>query len=404
MSKRFVKILKNRNFLYLWTGQFISNVGDRFAWLAMIVLVYDITGKAANLGFLMIFLSLPSLIFGSFAGVFVDRWNRKMVMIISDILRGFLYISLSSVTIISQYLGINELYYVYLVAFLSAAVTQFFYPARTSTIPNIVDEEDLMTANSLSQTTLYISMVIGPSIGGLTIGLFGVNSAFLINGFSFFFSAFCIAYMKIKSIIREEKFEILKEWAEGFRICVKTKPILFTLILFSFVMLAGGAANVLLYPFAIEFLGADKIGYGFLVAMNGMGMIGGAIVLGKYLKDTKLGKIMLSGMCIGGFGLAMMGILKSFYISLFLSTFVGILNAFISVTSITLFQKSVEDKNRGKVFGITGMIITVFTILSMGAAGFLGDYFGSATVIAAVGVGIFSIGLFGKFIPGYEET
>jgi len=99
-----------------------------------------------------------------------------------------------------------------------------------------------------------------------------------------------------------------------------------------------------------------------------------------------------------------MGFLKSFYISLFLFIFVGILNASISIASTTIFQRSIEDRNRGKVFGIVGMIITVFSIISMGAAGFLGDSFGSANVIAIVGVLILLLGFFGKFIPGYEET
>lgn len=404
MSEGFVMILRNRNFLYLWIGQFISNIGDRFAWIGMIVLVYENTGKAANLSFLMIFLALPSLIFGSFAGVFVDRWSRKTVMIVSDILRGILYGSLPFVTVISKYFGINELYYVYFVAFLSAAITEFFYPARASTIPNIVEENDLMTANSLSQTTQYASTLVGPSIAGLTIALFGVNTAFLIDGFSFFFSAFCIGLMEIKSNIIEEKFEIFKEWKEGFRICLKTKPIIFTLILFSFTMLAAGSANVLLYPFAEESLGVNTRGFGFLTTMNGVGMIIGAVIIGNYFKEMKPGKLILYGMGIGGFGLALMGFLKSFYISLFLFIFVGILNASISIASTTIFQRSIEDRNRGKVFGIVGMIITVFSIISMGAAGFLGDSFGSANVIAIVGVLILLLGFFGKFIPGYEET
>ncbi|MEA1993814.1 MAG: MFS transporter [Euryarchaeota archaeon] len=404
MSEGFIRVLKNKDFLYLWIGQLISNFGDRFAWMGMIVFVYDTTESATNLGVLMIFLAMPSLLFGSFAGVFVDRWNRKRVMVISDILRGILYGSLLFVSPISQYCGINELYYIYTVAFLSAAIMEFFYPARASVIPNIVDEKDLMTANSLSQTTMYVSTIMGPALAGLTIGIFGAKAAFGIDACSFLISALCIALMKIQSEIMEENLEFFKEWVEGFRICIRTKPILFTLILFSIVMLAAGSVNVLSYPFAVECLGVDKLRYGFLTTMNGVGMICGALLLGTYLKDMKPGKMILSSMIIGGVALGMVGFLQDFQITLFLFIFVGVLNASINIASTTILQKSVEDKNRGKVFGITGMIITVFNILSMGSAGFLGDYFGIAVVMTVVGILIFLLGVFGRFIPGYEET
>ena len=151
------EILKIRGFLLLWTGQAVSYIGDQFHFIAIMgLLLYEYNVSSVEVGTLMVSLSAPSLIIGPLAGVYVDRWSRKWVMIVSDIIRGILVILIPFTT---------SLWQIYLIMFLVSSVSRFFFPAFNSALPNIVPREHLLKANSLSQTTFNASLVVGPALG-----------------------------------------------------------------------------------------------------------------------------------------------------------------------------------------------------------------------------------------------
>ena len=160
-------VLRQRNFALLWSGQLISLIGD---WVLVITLpfyVFQVTGSVLASGAMFIVQVLPRVFFGSLAGVFVDRWDRRWTMVGADLSRAALLLVLLAVR------SGNLLWIAYAVGTVEALISLFFTPARNALVPNIVSEEDLMAANSLDGIADNITRLIGPPIGGALLGLFG---------------------------------------------------------------------------------------------------------------------------------------------------------------------------------------------------------------------------------------
>src|SRR5712692_1752341 len=154
-------VLRQRNFALLWFGQLISLIGDWVLFIALPFYVYELTGSTLATGVMFIAQLLPRLLLGSVAGVFVDRWDRKRIMIIADVLRGFVLLLLLVVR------SPEWLWAVYLVAFVQSAIGQFFIPAKSAIIPLLVGEQDLIEANSLNAVSDSLTRPIGPALGGV---------------------------------------------------------------------------------------------------------------------------------------------------------------------------------------------------------------------------------------------
>jgi len=177
---------RNRNFRLLFIGQAISQLGDWFNSVAVYALLLDLTGSATAVAWMMIVQFLPIAIVGPLAGVVVDRVNRRRLMIIADVVRGFLILGLLLVRTADQ------VWIAYGVMALTVAASAFFEPARTATIPNITSEEELLPANALASATWSAMLAVGASVGGVVTAVAGRDVAFTINAASFFSSAIFI--------------------------------------------------------------------------------------------------------------------------------------------------------------------------------------------------------------------
>ena len=156
------RLLRNRSFVALWLGQTVSFVGDYFYFLAIPILVERLTGSALQVGLSVIASTLPMLVLGPVAGVFVDRWNRKQTMIVSDLLRAVLVL----VCLVVQ--TPDQVWVYDVVGFLMSCVSRFFFPAQNAVLPLIVpDKDDLLAANGLMQIVQTAGLLIGPTLGGL---------------------------------------------------------------------------------------------------------------------------------------------------------------------------------------------------------------------------------------------
>jgi len=168
----------------------------------------------------------------------IDEQSRKKVMIVSDIIRGFLVILVPFTTALWQ---------IYLLMFLVGSVSRFFFPAFSSTVPNIVSKDHLLTANSLSQTTFNISVVVGPAAGAVLIGVMGYTAAFFINGLTFFFSALMIFRVHLqeeRTVAEGGVKEVFIQMKEGLILIRRTRPVLFVVSVFSGIMFLIGGINV----------------------------------------------------------------------------------------------------------------------------------------------------------------
>ena len=184
-------ILRQRNFSLLWFGQLISTIGDWVLFVALPFYIYSLTGSTLATGAMFMAATLPRLLFGSVAGVFVDRWDRKNTMIVADVLRGALLLLM--VLVRSR----EQLWLIYLSAFAMAVVGQFFGPAKSAIIPRLVDRQDLLSANSLNALSDALTRLVGAGLGGALMGSFGFQNVVWLDAGSFFFSALMIALITV---------------------------------------------------------------------------------------------------------------------------------------------------------------------------------------------------------------
>ena len=189
-----VSALRNRNFRALWVGQLISQIGDNFLIVAIIFVINALTNSPLAIGIMALVITLPQLFLGLIGGVFVDRLDRKLVMIVSDIVRGLTVLALLFVQ------RADQLYILYIVGLVMTTVGLFANPARNAVIPNIVSGETLLTANALMQASQIISVILGASIAGLIVGWLGLTFAVVFDSLSFAVSAVAIATMTIPPV------------------------------------------------------------------------------------------------------------------------------------------------------------------------------------------------------------
>lgn len=394
----YIDLLKIRNFLLLWTGQAVSYMGDQIHYIAIMgLLLYEYNVSTVEVGTLLVSLTAPSLIIGPLAGVYVDRWSRKKVMIFSDIIRGALVCLIPFTT---------GLWQIYVIMFLVSSVSRFFFPAYSSTVPNVVPREQLLVANSLSQTTFNISLVVGPAAGALLIGVTGYTVAFFINGLTFFFSALMIARIHLleeRKVVKGGAKEVFSQMKEGLTLIRRTRPVLFVVSVFSGIMLFIGGINVLLLVFIRDVLGMRIMHLGVLSGFQGAGMIVGALAVGVVGGRFQKRTLMLIGTFFVGIFLAVFGMNLYIVVSYGLMLLIGASVSVLNVPATTLLQEVIPDEIRGRVFGVQGTLIQAFSIFSIGWESAVAALIGAQTMIIMVGLFCAGIGVLGRFFPEFSS-
>src|ERR1035437_6626017 len=193
-----LQLLRQRNFGLLVTGGVISSLGDWFLVVALPFYVYGLTGSALATGGTFIAESLPSVLSGSLAGVFVDRWDRRQTMILSDLLRAIVMLGLLAVH------SVDTVWIVFAISFVQSTIGQFFGPAKGALIPVVVGEKDLLAANSLSSVSTQLTMLIGPVLGGGVLALFGLAAVVAADSARFLISAILIVFVAVAPRVRAE--------------------------------------------------------------------------------------------------------------------------------------------------------------------------------------------------------
>lgn len=389
-------LIKNRNFAALWIGQVISEFGDRLAQMALIAGVYfnQDKGHVFRLAVLLTFTVIPVFFVGPVAGAYIDRWNRKKTMLVSDILRGTLVIFIPFFLIYTK-----NLIPVYLIVFVMFSITRFFLPAKLGIIPDIVPKEKLLMANSLTTTTGLIAAVLGLGFGGIVVEMAGIRASFYIDALSFFISALAIALIKLpkpiaqikesialqsRRITKIEK-NIFKDIKNSFNYIVTQKELPAILKTFFILMSGIGAIYVVFIDFILKNLvkspevvqKLERImgfgQFGLVIVFLGLGAFMGTVIFGRIGQSIKrqtaisLG-FMLSGVFLTLFSYATQ-IFKNFWITGTLALFLGFSAAPIIAIANTMLHEVTQEKMRGRVFSTLEIVIhiafLVFMFLSM---------------------------------------
>jgi MFS transporter, DHA3 family, macrolide efflux protein len=401
-TNNFKTLLSNSNFRMLWIGQTISQIGDGLTNLALLIVINRLTGSTAALATLMVAIALPQVFFGLISGVYVDRWNRKQIMIVSDLIRGLIVLGFILVR------RPEQVWIFYLLGFLQAMVGTFFDPAKSAMIPTIVEADQLLAANSLSQTTRVITGVIGSALAGILVGLTGSAwPAFTLDGVTFIASALLITKIhppEIKALAGGNLRQTLFDLKEGLQYLFGHKSLVAVMITFAITMLGLGAVNVLVVPFLLNNLSVKTETLGFIDAAQVIGMVIGGGLVAFLASRLKINQMIAGAVILLGFSVAIFGASPMIWIALVSLFFVGFFLTPAQASAATLFQLNVTDEKRGRTSSAMNTVISLASIISMSLAGILGAYLGIREVFyLAGGITIFS-GVLAYFLLRSPES
>jgi MFS family permease len=341
------------------------------------------------------------------AGVFVDRWDRKRVMVTSDLLRGFLVLAFLLIGTAEN----TNLFLLYIIAFAHSAIGAFFTPAQSAVIPLVVPKEGLLSANSLTQTSLVFFRLLGTAAAGFLVGSLDVFwPAYVVDASTFFLSALFIsrvalpAMAGVKEVGKATVSAVLGEMRAGFGLLVQSRILIGTLVAAGITMLGLGAVNVLLAPMIVNDLKVAETWFGAVELSQVVGMIiSGSLVavLAARFKPTNL----ISGGLIGiGAGVAFLALIQNVW-HLFAVLFViGLMSTPLNTAMATLIQLVVKNEVLGRVSAALGAIIQVASLVSMFAAGTLAAMIGVRNVFVVSGLlaimaGLLAAVVFRGFTP-----
>jgi len=391
------RLFRNRNFVALWLGQTISFVGDYFYILAVPIMVERLTGSMKMVGLSVIFNALPMLLLGPVAGVFVDRWDRKRTMIVSDILRGLLVLTFLTVRTADQ------VWVYYLAGFLMSCVGRFFFPSQNAMLPLIVrDEDDLLAANGLMQMVQTVGFLAGPAMAGFAIGFWGEQVAFIFDSLTFVISAGAILTMTVPRTRVDHKTtqgrELASVWADmrdGIRYLFGNQTMVGILISLAVIQLGVGAIHVVWIPYLQRTFGVGAEGLGIVDSAQGGGMLLGAVLLG--FLSARLPKrvliawsIVLIGLFFAGIGMA-----PTFGLIVAINFSIGVMLVPAQSGLMAMMQLAVPNLKRGRVSSTLNALTTAAGLLSMAAAASLADQIGPRPIYIICGLIIATGGLVG---------
>jgi DHA3 family macrolide efflux protein-like MFS transporter len=393
-------IFRNRSFVYLWTGQLISTIGDALTSLAAGIIVFQVTGSILNVGIMLMVSSIPALVFGLVAGVFVDRFDRTTIMLTSVILRAALVaaipLSLSATT--------GNILWLYVIVLLSASVQQFFDPANDSVLPEIASDEELAAANSLMAIAQFGSTAIGFALAGILIGT-NQDVVFYVDAATFLFAGLMISLVAIKPHEREERTtvgDIVRNLGVGGRFILQV-PVLRSVTLLRLpVMITIGLQNVLLLPFAIDVLQASEFEYGLQEGITSIGFVIGSLLMARYAGRLREG----SWLVISFLGMGIAGLLYALSSNVWLAIAIigvsGVLNAPSWVANRLIYQRNTPREMRGRVFSTGNVLREVIYLVGMGLAG-LADIWDVRLMFALSSLLLIVVALAGAALPGIGQ-
>ena len=413
-------VLKNGKFLILWGGQIFSQLADKVYLVLMIAIIanqFQAAGQTISgwVSAIMIAFTIPAILFGAGAGIYVDRWPKKSVLVVTNIVRGGLVLILPMILWLSNDFNVGNLplgfCLMLLLTFLVSTLTQFFAPAEQAVIPLIVEKPHLLSANSLYTTTMMASVIIGFAMGDPLLELadslvakigFGetLGKEFVVGG-SYAIAGLLLILLKTgeqKDKTEKEQPHILADLRDGLRYLKNhhgvRNAIIQQIILFSIF----AALAVLAVRLAEIIPGMEAEEFGLLLAAAGVGLgIGAGIVgqLGHWLSHFQLSMIGSIGMAVSLVGLSIFN--QEFWAAMVLIGILGMFGAVVGVPMQTTVQAETPEEMRGKVFGLQNNAVNIALSLPLALVGVAETFLGLSTVLVGLAGAAITAGIFFSF-------
>jgi MFS family permease len=388
----FLQLLgRNRNYRYTWVGQVVSEIGDHFNNIAVFSLAMETSHSGLVVSGVMLSRAFPAVLAGPLAGVILDRFDRKRIMIASDLIRAV--VALGFVLTVHH----HQPSLLYALSAVLMFASPFFTSGRTSILPTITNHKELHTANSLTQTTQWTTLTVGTMVAGLSTASLGYQWAFVLNSLSFLGSAICIWQLRTAGSFRAKREALTEEqvvrpwheYKEGLRY-MRSSPLILGIALVGVGWATGGgAAQILFTLFGEQVFNRGPAGIGIIWSFAGVGLlIGGGVghYLGKRISFGNYKRTISICYVIHGGAYVLFSQMRSFGAALF---FIALSRAGAAVSSVlnaSQMLHHVPDEFRGRVFSTAESLVWSTMIVSMTTAGIASQYQSPRTIGFAAGI------------------
>jgi len=402
----FFTLARNRNFVLLWIGQLVSFFGDRVHQVALGVLVLQ-RGTPLDVGLVFAATAVPNVLLGPLAGALVDRWDRRITMIACDLGRAVL------VALVPLAIEVH-IAVVYAIAFAVATVGLLFRPAKNAVVPQVVNDDQLVTANSAASLNETLADLIGYPVAAILVASLAsmIAVAFYLDAATYAVSAALLAIMVVPKLpLGGAPFRIraiLGEMAEGWRFLIHQSELLTNTLVSTVAQLAFGAEIVCSLIYAQKVLDTSVLpfpqNYGWLMASLGLGSVVGGLVIGWIGTHAPKGPMTIAGFL--GLGAAMVGagLTRDPRLAIGLFFVIGVANMLYLVPTITLFQERTPQRLFGRVVSTRQALTFGAMAISMGVAGWMAGFLGADVVLMLGGGLIVFAGLIGLLVPSMRNV
>ena len=384
-------LVKTQDFGLLWWGQVTSQVGEGLNKVALLWFVYELTGSPLMIAMVGLLQTIPPLVFGPIIGVYLDRLQKKKVMVWVDLIRTVLTFLIPAL----YGLSVLRIEGLFVLIFLTSMVSTVFGPALVSAVPLLVRRSELVSANALIQGTTNIGIVLGPAVSGILIALIGAQHVLYVNAVTFLISALCLIPIRSNETPQQTPKastllgSVLSDLSVGFRFVFGDRSTVFLLVIISALYNLGASAFVFVLPvYAKELLHMGPVQLGWLWSALGVGMLIASSWLALRQKNDVQSRmqILVSGTTMGGLAVCTLSLLESPLIAAAFVILVGAGAAVLNPVVFALLQESTPSH-------IMGRVLTTFSTGSMAAAmvgmsgfGWVADSIGPAESLIGLGL------------------
>lgn len=415
MNNNFFKAFSERSFLFMWIAEIFTQISVNLFNFYLILVVYSLTKSNTAVAAAIISFTLPAILFGVLAGVYVDHWNKKTVLLLTNIIRAFFFFVLAFMH--------TNLIAIFAISFIISLVTQFFIPAETPMIPQIVKPNHLLSANALFGLGIYGSILIAYMVSGPIIVYLGQVNTLIILGMCMLIAAIFVSFIpQVKNgkhspiSLGGSELAVKRDIKHALALMVKTKEIYHSLFLLALsqILILIIAAITPGYANQVLHMDLEKFPIVF-VTPAAFGMVMGAVFLVNAFHHFAKEKIVTIGLFLSGvamFILPYASVIASkdvvqtlnryiphilditgSHILFVIAFLLGFANALVFVPSNTILQEKTTDEFRGKIYGVLNALVGLFSLIPIILVGGLSDLFGVGSVIIGIGVVLVGLGL-----------
>ncbi|MFN2121277.1 MAG: MFS transporter [Anaerolineales bacterium] len=388
-------VLRNRAFSLLWFGQLISGMGSALTTLASSILVYRLTGSALSVGLMLIATAGPTILVGLLAGVFVDRSDRKRILLASDLLRAV-------VIFLIPFLARQNLIWLYMIVAVSSAIGQFFESAHASVLPELASEHELSAANSVMAMSQVGSTTVGFAAAGVLASATNLDLAFFTNSATFLVSALLVFMIRMPPgpTVGDTSVAAIGRNLRAGLVTVRDAPTLRSLFLLVVpVFLIFGLQNSLYLPFALKTLGGTEFQFGLQQAAEAVGIALGSVLMAAVADRIRASQWLIISYLV----MAIVGIAYSLSTNMTLAIGLLGISGFVNAPSYVgrrlVIQRATPREMRGRVNSAFLVVRDVMFVAGMSMAG-LADFVNLRLLMLASATALLAAGGLGAVLPG----